>query len=608
LTITARTVELRDDEAIMTNKVSQQGTAQVLLNVRLREGSLARRPVNTSITTLDKLGPRRGAAVLLEVLRSEGTRYIFGNPGTTELPLIDALVEAPDIGYVLALQEASAVAMADGYAQAAGRPGVLNLHTAGGLGHGLGNLLNASVSGTPLVVTAGQQDSRHAFADPLLSGDLVGIAKPAVKWAAEVGHADQIPTLVRRAFHDSKAAPTGPVFLSLPMDVMEQMTAVDIGEVSFIDRASVAGSLDRLADYLAAVTPGKLAIIAGDEVSASNAAAETVRLAEALAAPVYGSSWPAHIPFPTSDPLWTGNLPTKANEIAQELKPYDAIFALGGKSLITVLYTEGPAVPNGVDLFQLSADVGKLGRTYPTKLSMVGDIGASLSVLLSLLAPKIAGRADTYAALREAAAQDRGARRAQLLAAADGEFAGPVITPLVAGREMVRAIGPDIPIVDEAPATMGHLRAFLNTPSSRQYSFSRGGALGWGMPAAVGFSLGIDRKPVVSVVGDGAALYSPQALWTAAHEKLPVTFVVINNREYNILKKLVKSRPGSSSARADRFIGMDIVDPGIDFHALAASMGVPARRVERAADIAPAIEAGVASGAPNLVEILVSAT
>ena len=200
---------------------------------------------------------RRGAAVLLEVLRSEGARYVFGNPGTTELPLIDALVDAPDIRYVLALQEASVVAMADGYAQAACRPGVLNLHTTGGLGHGLGNLLNAHVSGTPLVGTAGQQDSRHTLTDPLLYGDLVSIATHAVKWAQEVTHADQIPILVRRAFHGCQTAPTGPVFLSLPMDVMEEMIAVDIGEVSTIDRAAVAGSLDRLAEYLAAIPPGK---------------------------------------------------------------------------------------------------------------------------------------------------------------------------------------------------------------------------------------------------------------------------------------------------------------------------------------------------------------
>src|SRR3954468_19381001 len=212
--------------------------------------------MGTLIST-NKLSPRRGAGVLLEILRSEGVEYIFGNPGTTELPLIDALLEAPDIRYILALQEASAVAMADGYAQAARKPGFINLHTAGGLGHGMGNLLNASVSQTPLVVTAGQQDSRHTITDPLLFGDLVAIARPAVKWAHEVAHADQLPVLVRRAFNDAKAAPTGPVFLSLPMDVMEEMSAVGIAEPSVIDRRPIAGSLDQLAAHLAAITPGR---------------------------------------------------------------------------------------------------------------------------------------------------------------------------------------------------------------------------------------------------------------------------------------------------------------------------------------------------------------
>jgi benzoylformate decarboxylase len=554
---------------------------------------------------LDNVSERRGSAVLLEVLRSEGVRYIFGNPGTTELPLMDALINAPDISYIWALQEASVVAMADGYAQAACRPGFVNLHTAGGLGHGFGNLLNASVSGTPLVVTAGQQDSRHTITDPLLFGDLVRIARPAVKWAQEVLHADQIPILIRRAFHDCNAPPTGPVFLALPMDVMEEMTGVGIAEMSTIDRRTVAGSLDRLADQLAAVAPGKLAIIAGDEISASNAAAETVRLAEAFGAPVYGSSWPLHIPFPTSHPLWAGNLPTKASEIAQVLSAYEAVFALGGKSLITILYTPGSAVPDGCDVFQMSADVRDLGRTYATKLSVVGDIKTSLAAFLPLVAPRLASRNEIYAALCEAARREQKARHARLAQAADASFDAPVVTPLVAAREMARAIGSEIAIVDEAVATSTHLRGFLNSTSTRQYTFSRGGALGWGMPAAVGYSLGIDRAPVVSIVGDGAALYSPQALWTAAYEKLPVTFLVINNREYNILKNFMKAQSHYASARTNRFIAMDLVDPPIDFLALAKSMGIPARRIDRARDIVPAVEAGIASHTANLIELAV---
>src|SRR6201986_4530244 len=192
-----------------------------------------------------KINARRGADVLLEILGGDGVEYILGNPGTTELPLMDALLRTPELKYVLALQEATAVAMADGYAQAARKPGFLNLHTAGGLGHGLGNLLNACVSQTPLVVTAGQQDSRHTITDPLLFGDLVQLASPAVKWAQEVASADQLPILVRRAFNDAKAAPAGPVFLSLPMDVMEEMSGVDSGAPSVIDRRPVAGSLEQ---------------------------------------------------------------------------------------------------------------------------------------------------------------------------------------------------------------------------------------------------------------------------------------------------------------------------------------------------------------------------
>ena len=562
--------------------------------------------MNSPVIPLSKVSPRRGASLLLEILESEGVKYIFGNPGTTELALIDALLEAPSIRYILALQEASAVAMAEGYAQATRSPGFINLHTAGGLGHGMGNLLNASVSQTPLVVTAGQQDSRHTITDPLLFGDLVTIAKPAVKWAHEVAHADQLPVLVRRAFNDAMAAPTGPVFLSLPMDVMEEMSSVGSGEPSVIDRRPIAGSLQTLAGYLTEITSGRLLIIAGDEVHFSHAAAEVALLAETLGAPVFCSSWPSHIPFPTSHPLWSGKMPHNGSEIAALLSDYDAVFALGGKSLITVLYTEGSAVPRGCMVFQMTADVRDLGRTYSTKLSVVGDIRDSLRVLNPLVQSAAAPTAAARAALVRQAGERQQTQRASMEASATSQWDEPIITPLVAAHETIRAIGPDIAIVDEAVATSEYVRGFLKSPSSLQYSFARGGALGWGMPAAVGASLGLDRQPVVSLVGDGAALYSPQALWTAAHEETPVTFVVMNNREYNVLKNFMRSRQGYVSARTNRFIAMDIDRPAIDYQALAHAMGVPARRIEKASDIAPAIEAGIASGKPNLLEIVIS--
>jgi benzoylformate decarboxylase len=556
-----------------------------------------------TINKTTQLKPRRGGKLLLELLESEGVEYVFGNPGTTELPFIDALIDSPTVKYIWGLQEASVVAMADGYAQASGRPGFINLHTAGGLGHGLGNLLNASVSGTPLVVTAGQQDSRHSITDPLLAGNLTQIAAPAVRWAQEVHSVAQLPILIRRAFEDCAAAQSGPVFLSLPMDIMEEMTTIPIPPRSNVDRRPVAGSLDLLADELAAVAPGKIMIVAGDEISNHDAAPEVVALAEMFGAPVFGSSWPAHLPYPTSHPLWSGNLPTKATEIHDAVKNFDCIFALGGKSFITILYSEGSALPEQCELFQLSVDGRDLGRSYPTKLSVVGDIQKSLHVLNKLLAERLADNADVYSALLKKAEQKQKERHEQLLQEAAALRSLDYIHPLVAAQEMARGIGPDTAIVDEAVVTAAHLRKFLNSNTKRRYSFLRGGALGWGMPAAVGYSLGLGRQPVVCPVGDGAALYSPQALWTAAHEKLPVTFVVLNNREYNVLKNFMRSQPHFISAQENKFIAMDIVDPVIDFLAMAQSMGVPARRVEKASDIAEAIQAGIASGLPNLIEI-----
>ncbi|GBQ18472.1 acetolactate synthase [Komagataeibacter rhaeticus] len=553
-----------------------------------------------------RAGGRRGADILLEILESEGVRYIFGNPGTTELPLIDALQRRPDLKYILALQEASVVAMADGYAQAAGRPGFLNLHTAGGLGHGMGNLLNASVSQTPLVVTAGQQDSRHTISDPLLFGDLVSIATPAVKWAQEVLHADQLPVLVRRAFNDSMAAPSGPVFLSLPMDVMEEASDVDIGFPSVINRDSIAGGLPELARALATITPGRLAIIAGDEVHGANAAAQVAAVAEVLGAPVYGASWPSRIPFATSCPLWAGNMPTRATDIARRLADYDAIFALGGKSLITILYSEGSPVPPGCAVYQVSADARDLGRTFQTPLSLVGNIRASLEALLPLLVQETRPRQAAFTAARDRVVAARAARQEQACELVARHRHDPVVAPCVAAYEAVRAIGPAVAIVDEAIATSSYTRMFLDSDWAAQYSFLRGGALGWGMPAAVGASLGLGREPVVCLVGDGAALYSPQALWTAAHEQLPVTFVVMNNREYNVLKGFMRGQTHYVSAREGNFLAMDLRDPPIDYQAMAMSYGLDSRLVTRADDIAPVIEAAMASGRPNLVEIVIS--
>src|SRR5687768_7577712 len=228
-----------------------------------------------------------GAELLLDVLRSEGVTHLFGNPGTTELPLVDALAGVDDVHYVLALQEATAVGMADGYAQVTGRPAFLNLHTSAGLGNAIGNLTNAVANRTPLVVTAGQQDRRHIVSDPLLAGDLVGLAAPVSKWSHEIRTVDELGTILRRAFRDAAAPPAGPVFVSLPLDLLDGEGAADAPPVSAVAGGAVAGGVDELASLLTSTDPRKLAIVIGDE--GASARAEVAELAAVLGVKVFGA-------------------------------------------------------------------------------------------------------------------------------------------------------------------------------------------------------------------------------------------------------------------------------------------------------------------------------
>jgi benzoylformate decarboxylase len=547
----------------------------------------------------------RGADVLLEVLRGEGVTKIFGNPGTTELPLIDALARYPEIDYVLALQEASAVAMADGYAQVTRRPAFVNLHTAGGLGHGMGNILNAVASCTPLVITAGQQDQRHRVTYPLLGANLTAMATSVAKWTHEVTDIAEIPIVVRRAFQDAMAAPRGIVFLSLPMDVMDQVGLVDPGRRSLIDRCILPPEVTELAELVSSYEPGRLALLAGDDVVAGDSAAEVVALAEALGAPVFGSSWPAVNSFPPTHPLWMGNLPTKASEIAERLSQFDAIFALGGKSLITILYTAGPVVPEDVEIIHLSPNPLDLGRTYYTRLGITGDIAVTVARLLQVLEPNSQRKRDKVAHVIASAQERRARGLTESRAQVEARYNELPIPPMVAAYEMMRAIPPETLIVDEALAVTKYVRMFHQSGRAGDYRFFRGGGLGWGMPAAVGCSLGLGRKATVCVMGDGAAMYSPQALWSAANQKLPIVFVIMNNREYNVLKNFMREQPHFVSAQTGRFIGMDLTSPTVDYVALAQSMGVRGVRVESAAKIAEAVAEAIERAEPALIEIAI---
>ena len=532
---------------------------------------------------------RTGRDVLLEVLRTEGVRHVFGNPGSTELPLIDALAGVDDIDYVLALQEATAVGMADGYALATGRPAFLNLHTSAGLGNAIGNLTNARANGAPLVVTAGQQDERHLAADPLLSGPLTELAAPTAKWTHEVRSLGELGTMLRRAFADAVKPPRGPTFLSLRMDLLERSGPVD--EVAAPPKSAVlldatAAGLDELAELL---VDGRVAIVAGDEVADAGAQADLAAVADAIGAPVYGAPLHARAVFDPRHPRWAGMLAPSAAALRQSLSGYDRVLLVGGHAFLVYPYSPGSPVPDGVELLHLSPDAGHVGRAHHVRLGLVGGIKASLSALAALLPAPTDGGTDRQHEIesREATALDR--------------YGPTPAHPMAAAHALVRALPPGTAVVDEAITTGVYVRGFHHRAVEDGYFFCKGGGLGWGMPAACGVSLARDRAPVLCAVGDGSAMYSPQALWTAAREQLPVVFAVVDNGQYKILKDYLRGM-GGVSASTGRFVAMDL-EPAVDFVALARSMGVDATRVDAVADVGDLVRAAIDSGRPHLLHV-----
>ncbi|MEY2606937.1 MAG: benzoylformate decarboxylase [Verrucomicrobiota bacterium] len=546
----------------------------------------------------------RGAEILLEILRSEGTQFIFGNPGTTELPLIDALVVNPDFRYVWGLQEATAVGMADGYAQASGKPAFVNLHTSGGLGHGMGAIMNAKIARAPMVVTAGQQDLRHILADPLLAADLVGMASPVAKWCFEPNSLDDLPLILRRAFHSSMSPPRGPVFLSLPMNILDEIGSPRVVPPSRIELSNVGVGLKELASGLLGFNRGRTVIVAGNDIAELGLGKAIARVAELIGAPVYGASWPSVNNYASIDPFWRGSLPTTAKGISETLGRYDCLLGLGGKSLVSIVYTMRDPIPDSIEFYHISEDANDLGYNDAPKLGIFGNVRATLEALAHELEPKVPSAVIKQNI--EYARQHKDILWRELMEQTDAAIRGDEkIEPIVAAREVLRPLPDGFSLVDEAPCSNLFTQAMHRSTGGRQYFHNRGGALGWGMPAAIGVSLARDHAPVLCMVGDGSAMYSPQALWSAVHEEVPVVFVVLNNLEYGILKNFMLSQP-QYNAKEHGFLAMDICQPKVDFQSLARSMGVESTFVDSHRKISEAVEAALNTGKPHLIEIAVT--
>jgi benzoylformate decarboxylase len=518
-----------------------------------------------------------------DLLRTWGLTTIFGNPGSNELPFLEHL--PPDFRYVLGLHEGAVLGMADGYAQATGRPALVNLHAAAGLGNAMGNLTNARVCHTPLVITAGQQSrAMIGLGAVLAEPDLTRVPEPHVKWSYEPARAQDVPRALSQAFHLAALPPAGPVFVSLPLD--DWVQPVDAQEVARLAGRQVGSAGAATPDIVAALT-GRLAaartpaLVVGPEADTESAYPLVVALAERLNCPVWTAPVPPRCPFPTRHPLWRGVLPPSIAGVSENLAGLDLVLVLGAPVFRYHVYRPGSWLPPDTELISVSGDPHEASRAAFGD-AVVGDVGAIVAQLLDALPARRIG------------AQTRSRRPARKVATAPRPDQAPFSAAAVFA-ELTRAIPVDVPLINESTSNTAQFWTHLNRDRPRSLFFPAAGGLGFGLPAAVGVTLADPTRPVVAVLGDGAFQYGVTGLWTAAQLDLPVTFIVLRNGGYEGLRGFLAPL-GLSGAP-----GLDL--PGLDAVQIASGYGVPGTRISTGKELTAALDAAATGDGPRVLEV-----
>src|SRR5918993_2823153 len=512
--------------------------------------------------------------VTFDLLRDLGMTTIFGNPGSTELPFLQDFPE--DFRYVLALQEASALGMADGYAQGTGQAAFVNLHTGPGLGNAMGAMVTAWHNRTPLVVTAGQQDRRHIALEPLLTGNLVDLAKPYVKRSHEPYRAEDVPREIHRAYHTAMQPPRGPVFVSIPMNDWDAGAEPYAARETSHRVAPDPEMLKRVAEALAVARHP--AVVAGAGISRAGAFYDAVALAEKLRAEVWLEPNSPLGGFPQDHPLFQGHLTQARNQLAEQLSPYDVVLVLGGPVFRYYPYTPGPTVEEGTQLLHVTEDPEEAHRAA-VGTSLVGDVRLAIRGLLELLP-------------ETERPQPPGPEPPPRPEATSPMPVGYVMNVLS------EVLPEDAMIADESASSKARFHQYVRPSRPGGYLTSAAGGLGYCLPASVGLKLAAPQRPVVCVIGDGSVVYSIQALWSAARYGANVLIVVIDNKGYSILKGF-----RDAIGIDDTVPGLDV--PGIDFVRVAEGFGAGGETVEEAAELPEALRRGLEVGRPYLLDVVV---
>jgi benzoylformate decarboxylase len=520
-------------------------------------------------------------AVTYDLLRNLGITTIFGNPGSTEETFLQDFPD--DFTYVLGLQEASVLAMADGFAQSTGKPALVNLHTAAGTGNAMGSLVAAYRANTPLIVTAGQQTREMSLIDPYLNNPhATMMPQPWVKWAYEPARAEDVPGAFMQAYAVAMQPPRGPVFLSIPLDDWHKPMAGPAVIRSVSER--VAPDSTRLAAFADRINRARNPLLVlGPEVDRAGAWDAGIAFAEKLGAPVRGSALPDRVSFPETHPLFGGPLPMTIAEVNQAVKGHDLVLVIGAAVFRYYPYVAGEYLPEGTDLLQITSDPG-VTAVAPVGDSLIGDVRIALETLVELIDAPVDRPAPTPL--------DRN-RAVRVSAPSDPLTADEVYATLSTVKP------DDSAVVMESTSTMAELEQWLPTTKSGSFFATGSGGIGWGVPGAVGVALG-DRergvkRTIVATIGDGSFQYSIQAIWTAAQHKLPIVFVVLRNGAYAILK---------SFAELERTPGVPGLDlPGLDIASLAKGFGCHTAEVTSTDELADAFTTALRTDGPTVIVV-----
>jgi benzoylformate decarboxylase len=542
---------------------------------------------------------------MLEQLVADGVRHVFGNPGTTEQGFMDALGDYPQIEFMLALHEGVAVCMADAYARLTRRPAFVEVHIAPGLGNALGMLHNAAIGKTPMVVYAGQSPSRALLQEPHLSGPLVDMARPICKWSAQITHGHDVPRALRRAFKLAMEPPQGPVFLALPMDTLDEEADFDIRPTTYTQwrgRVDPAGMAEVAALILSAERP---LLMVGDSVALADAQPEVASLAEVAGLPVF-ECYASEFNIDSTHPLYTGALNfVTPGPLRAALEGCDLLLVVGAP-MFQLIFPDGERspIPPGTKVVQIDVNPWEIGKNVTPDLAFLADPKAALAELVEQVRRRRTPEQARVAAARGAAVTEgtRTARARYREAAKKDWDATPISAPRLM-HEIRQALPENFLVFSEAITNQAHLSAAIDVTEPARVVRVRGGGIGPGLPGSLGAALARPDRKVVGVCSDGAAMYSISALWTAAHHRLPVTYVMLSNAAYRILKLNMVEYLGTA-ARGRKFVAMDLTDPDLRFDRMAESMGVPGRRVEKPEELGPALREAIAHDGPSLVDVV----